>query len=123
MAGHETSALSSYARYRNVRSELREKMMILSPQFQYPSEGSNDRGDRFPALDALALLDAVLQETPRLESVLAASQKRVTPDVPSGTSIHGYGNLTGDVSTSSMPMRSIVLQCSLSWKTGCQSNG
>lgn len=79
-------------------------MRILSPPLQYPSEGSNDRGDRLPAskdLDALALLDAVLQETLRLDSVLAASQKRVTPDVPSGTSIDGYDNITGGVSTNS----------------------
>lgn len=78
--------------------------MILSPPFQYPSEGSDDRGDRLPAskeFDALALLDAVLQETLRFESVLAASQKGVMPDVPSGTSIDGYGNITGGVSTSS----------------------
>lgn len=110
VAGHETSAITvTYLMHEmsqrpSLQSKRREELMTLSPPLQYPSEGSNDRGDRLPApknLDALPLLDALLQETSRLHSAAAGSQPRVTPDVPSGTSIEGYSNIPGGLRVSS----------------------
>ncbi|KAL8790431.1 MAG: hypothetical protein Q9213_000583 [Squamulea squamosa] len=110
IAGHEGSAVTvTYLMYEMsqrplLQTKLREELLTISPLLQYPSGEPSDRGDRLPDskdLDALPLLDAILQETLRLHPAAAGSQPRVTPDVLGGTTIEGYGNIPGGVRVSS----------------------
>ncbi|KAL8762927.1 MAG: hypothetical protein Q9184_001149 [Pyrenodesmia sp. 2 TL-2023] len=110
IAGYETSAITlTYLMYHmsqrpSLQKQLREELLTLDPPVRYRPAMSGDDEDALPALrvvDALPLLDALLQETLRLHSAAPAPQPRVTPEAPGGTSIEGYANIPGGVRVSS----------------------
>lgn len=109
IAGHETSAITvTYLMYEMsqrpaLQSKLREELITLSSPLRYPTGGSGT-ADGLPAakdIDALPLLHAILQETLRLHAAASGPQPRVTPNVPGGITIEGYGRIPGGIRVSS----------------------
>lgn len=97
-AAHETSGDTlTYLYYELSRrpalqAQLREELLTLSPPLTYPvPEGQEVKLPDFKAVDALPLLDAVLQETLRIWTAVPGGQPRVTPS-PS-CSLAGYDNI------------------------------
>lgn len=115
IAGHETSGITlAYIMHEMsqrpyLQDRLRSELLTLSPPFVYP--GSNDAADGdvdrcLPSprsIDALPLLDNILQETLRLYAAAPAPQPRLTPFSPNGTTIEGYSNIPGGVRVSANP--------------------
>lgn len=109
IAGHETSGITmtylmhEMSKQPALQDRLRNELRTLKPSMVYSDNDptKNDEGNqRLPsprALDALPLLDIILQETLRLYAAAPAQQPRVTPDVPNGTTIEGYSNIPGGV--------------------------
>jgi len=111
IAGHETSGITiSYLMYElsqrtELQDRLRKELLNLEPPIVFPkmdtSEiyGSNDLPSS-RSIDALPLLDSILQETLRLYAAAPAQQPRITPNNPQGTTIEGYSNIPGGVTVS-----------------------
>lgn len=117
VAGHETSGITlTYLMYElcqrpYLQDRLRSELLTLSPPIIYPrSSGDNNTTDTpnedtglLPSprsIDALPLLDNILQETLRLYPAGLGPQPRVTPFAPDGTTIDGYGGIPGGVKVS-----------------------
>lgn len=100
LAGHETTAITlTYMMYelsRNpkLQSKLRAEVRTLSPSLHYPT-GVPESLPSARSIDALPLLDAVIQETLRRYPAAAGSEPRVTP--PGSTTINGYSGIPGGV--------------------------
>ena len=116
IAGHETSGITltylmhEMSRRPSLQSKLHEELLTLSPPLIHPMDSSaglsiaTDVSNRLVAprsIDALPLLDAVLQETLRLYAAAPAPQPRITPFLPTPTTIEGYRNIPGGVRVSS----------------------
>ncbi|KAL8891564.1 MAG: hypothetical protein Q9215_001428 [Flavoplaca cf. flavocitrina] len=127
IAGHESTGITlMYVMYelslrqditRRLRVELLSTLSPLSVRFPSSStnnkrpdndgDGSSRIDDDLPkpsAIDALPLLDAVLQETLRLWQAVPAPQPRVTPyysSTAASLSIDGYDKIPGGVTVSS----------------------
>ncbi|KAL8919056.1 MAG: hypothetical protein Q9172_005156 [Xanthocarpia lactea] len=118
IAGHESTGITlTYVMYElsrrpDITKRLRAELLSnLSPTLRFPSSstktkkpddgsGRIDNGLPKPsAIDALPILDAVLQETLRLWQAVPAPQPRVTP-YNSSLSIDGYDNIPGGVTVS-----------------------
>ncbi|GAB7350538.1 hypothetical protein MBLNU459_g1122t1 [Dothideomycetes sp. NU459] len=79
-----------------LQSQLRQELLTLSPPLLYPRP--EDRSDETPspkAVDALPLLDAVLQETLRRWAPLGGPQPRLTPR--GGCTLAGYPGIPAGV--------------------------
>ena len=110
IAGHETSGITlSYLMYElsqrpYLQDRLRDELLTLEPPLVYSGshDGVNEKlkGHRLPSprsIDALPLLNNLLQETLRLYAAAPAQQPRITPFSPDGTTIEGYANIPGGV--------------------------
>ena len=114
IAGHETSGITiTYLMYElSRRPELQSRLCAelcnlfpttvcstRSAAARDTKDGISDRMATPRSIDALPLIDAVLQETLRLYAAAPAPQPRVTPFPP--TTIEGYTNIPGGVKVSS----------------------
>ena len=110
IAGHETSGITlTYLMYElsqrpYLQDRLRDELLTLDPPIICPSSRDNANenmdGHCLPSphsIDALPLLNNILQETLRLYAAAPAQQPRVTPFSPNGTTIEGYANIPGGV--------------------------
>lgn len=116
IAGHETSGITlTYLMYElsrrpDLQDRLRAELLTLHPPIVYPGDRSTDaiatdentvHSHRLPSprsIDALPLLNNILQETLRLYAAAPAQQPRITPShPPTGTTIDGYANIPGGV--------------------------
>ena len=102
IAGHETSAITlTYLMHElsqkpELQARLRTELLTLDP----PIIVTDKPIDSLPSprsIDALPLLDSILQETLRLHSAGPARQPRLTPHVPGGTTIDNYAHIPGGV--------------------------
>lgn len=111
IAGHETSGITiMYLMYElsqrpELQDRLREELLTLVPPIVYPEKSTpkfhqSDNMASPRSIDALPLLDSILQETLRLHAAVPAQQPRITPATPQGTSIEGYNNIPGGVTVS-----------------------
>jgi cytochrome P450 len=100
LAGHETTAITlTYLMYELSRqpllqSKLRAEVRTLSPRLNYPADIPEDLPSP-RSIDALPLLDAVIQETLRRYPPAAGSEPRVTP--LGSTTIGCYSGIPGGV--------------------------
>ncbi|KAL8976531.1 MAG: hypothetical protein Q9205_007472 [Flavoplaca limonia] len=127
IAGHESTGITlMYVMYElSLRQDITRRLRVellstLSPlSLRFPSSSTNNKrpdndgdgssriDDDLPkpsAIDALPLLDAVLQETLRLWQAVPAPQPRVTPyysSTAASLSIDGYDKIPGGVTVSS----------------------
>lgn len=116
VAGHETSGIiityimHEMSRQPSLQSKLREELLTVSPPLTYPKSSSvdlhgkaNDPNSLVSArsIDALPLLDAIVQETLRLYSPAPGPLRRLTPFSSTPTTIDGYDNIPGGVLVSS----------------------
>ncbi|KAL4873681.1 hypothetical protein BDV12DRAFT_51580 [Aspergillus spectabilis] len=111
IAGHETSGITfTYIMWElsqrpDLQNELRRELLKLQPSLQYPfTFKKNDRLSTLPhpsEIDSLPLLDAIIRETLRIHAPAPSPLPRVTPDIPSGTSINGYSSIPGGITVSS----------------------
>lgn len=101
IAGHETSAITlTYLMHQlsqrpELQARLRKELLTLDPPIL-----TDKPIDKLPSprsIDALPLLDSILQETLRLHSAGPARQPRLTPHVPGGTTIDNYAHIPGGV--------------------------
>ena len=108
IAGHETSAITlTYLMHElcqrpELQARLRDELLSLEPPITFPSE--TEKPKNLPSarsIDALPVLDSILNETLRLYAAGPARQPRITPYVPGGTTIDGYANIPGGVVVSS----------------------
>lgn len=102
IAGHETSGITtSYLLYEmsqrpEIQQRLRNELLELCPPVKVG-------GNALPSprsMDALPLLNSILQETLRLWAAAPAQQLRVTPHTPTGTTLEGYSGIPGGVTVS-----------------------
>jgi hypothetical protein len=99
LAGHETTAITlTYMMYELSRqpamqSKLRDEVRTLFPLLKYSTNVPDLPSPR--SMDALPLLDAVIQETLRRYPAAAGSEPRVTP--PGSTTIGDYSGIPGGV--------------------------
>ena len=112
VAGHETSGITlTYLMHElsqrpYLQDRLRGELLTLSPPIVSPASNdatNTDTDSRLPSprsIDALPLLDNILQETLRLYAATAAQLPRITPFSPNGTTIDGYSNIPGGVRVS-----------------------
>lgn len=107
IAGHETSGITltylthELSQRSDLQSRLRNELLTLNPQIAYPPLG--DENKNLPSarsIDALPLLDSILQETLRLYAAAPAQQPRMTPYTPQGTTLEGYENIPGGIRVS-----------------------
>lgn len=115
VAGHETSGIAlTYLMHElsqrpDLQDRLRRELLTLSPPplNPAPNDGANANAGRcLPSprsIDALPLLNNILQETLRLYAPAPAQQPRLTPFSPNGTAIEGYGKIPGGVRVSANP--------------------
>ncbi|KAL5342294.1 cytochrome P450 [Aspergillus crustosus] len=111
IAGHETSGITfTYIMWElsqrpDLQEELRREMLTLQPQLRFPFNSEEDINiPNLPhpsEIDSLPLLDAIIRETLRIHAPAPSPLPRVTPDIPTGTSIDGYGNIPGGITVSS----------------------
>ena len=110
IAGHETSGITlTYLMHElsqrpYLQDRLRDELLTLDPPIICPgsqdSTNENMDGDRLPSprsIEALPLLNNILQETLRLYAAAPAQQPRITPFSADGTTIEGYANIPGGV--------------------------
>ena len=133
IAGHETSGITlSYLMYElslhpELQDRLRAELLTLTPPIVYPAGGSNgadgNSDGSLPSprsIDALPLLNNILQETLRLYAAAPAQQPRITPFSSSGTTIDGYSNIPGGVMVSanahSLHRNAVVFPEPLVWR-------
>ena len=101
IAGHETSAITltyltlELSRRPELQARLRKELLTLDPPIV--TDSPIDDLPSPHSIDALPLLDSVLQETLRLYAAGPARQPRVTPHVPGGTTIDNYAHIPGGV--------------------------
>lgn len=111
IAGHETSGITnSYLTYELskrplLQAQLRAELLTLDPPLCLSElSGSNTKtGKMLPSprsIDALPLLDGLLQETLRLYAAAPGKQPRMTPFTPGGVTIEGYSNIPGGITVS-----------------------
>ncbi|KAF2189371.1 cytochrome P450 [Zopfia rhizophila CBS 207.26] len=86
-----------------LQTSLRTELLALSPRITYPSTSQSDsQAQALPlphAIDSLALLNGIVDETLRLHAPVPGPQKRIVPSM--GTIINGYSIPGGvEVSTS-----------------------
>jgi len=107
IAGHETSGITlTYLMHElsqrpSLQNRLRSELLTLSPPIAYPSQDNENK--KLPparSIDALPLLESILQETLRLYAAAPAQQPRMTPFSPSGTTLEGYSDIPGGVRVS-----------------------
>lgn len=120
VAGHETSGITlTYLMHElcqrpYLQDRLRSELLTLSPPIIYPASNddaattNDDNGvtSLLPSprsIEALPLLNNLLQETLRLYAAALGQQPRVTPFSPNGTTIGGYSNIPGGVKVSANP--------------------
>ena len=102
VAGHETSGITlSYFMHEisqrpALQDRLRSELLTLNPPIRPDSKSLPTAR----SIDALPLLDSMLQETLRLYAAAPAIQPRRTPFSPDGTTIEGYSNIPGGVRVS-----------------------
>lgn len=116
LAGHETSGITliylmhELSRQPSLQVKLREELLTLSPPLTYPKTYSANPSTEVDAsncptnprsIDALPLLDAMLQETLRLYAPAPGPLPRVTPFSSTPTTIEGHHNIPGGVRISS----------------------
>lgn len=118
VAGHETSGITfTYVMWElsqrpEIQGDLRRELSTLNPPLHYPftsvadDDDDDDDGDLLALphasdIDSLPLLDAIIRETLRLHAPASSPLPRVTPDIPSGTSINGYDSIPGGITVSS----------------------
>ncbi|KAL9120574.1 MAG: hypothetical protein Q9187_002869 [Circinaria calcarea] len=116
LAGHETSGITitylmhEMSRQPSLQSKLREELLTVSPPLTYPKSSSAHLDDKTHdpnslnsarSIDALPLLDAILQETLRLYAPAPGPLRRLTPFSSTPTTIDGYDNIPGGVKVSS----------------------
>lgn len=112
LAGHETSGITmSYLMYElsqrpELQDRLRKELLTLVPPIINRRENTPAiyESDNLPSprsIDALPLLDSILQETLRLYAAAPGQQPRITPHTPQGTTIEGHNNIPGGVTVSS----------------------
>lgn len=108
IAGHETSGITiTYLMWQmsqrpDLQEKLRTELLTLRPAIVGdPSlqHGSNTLPSP-RSIDALPLLNSILQETFRLHAAAPAQQPRITPDTPAGTTLEGYSGIPGGVRVS-----------------------
>lgn len=132
IAGHETSGITlTYLMHElsqrpHLQDCLRSELLTLSPPIIYSGSNaaaSNTVDKHLPSprsIDALPLLNNILQETLRLYAAAPAQQPRVTPSSPSGITIDGYTNIPGGVRVSANPFslhrNAAVFPEPLEWK-------
>ena len=98
LAGRETSAITltylmhELSRRPAIQSALRSELLTLSPPILYTNNTSSLPHPQ--TIDALPLLNAILQETLRRYAANPAPQPRLTP---SGATIEGYTNIPAGV--------------------------
>lgn len=91
-----TYVLYEISRHPELRSLLHSEMLSLSPPFIYSPKSSSIPELPSPrALEALPVLDAILQETLRLHPAVPGPQPRVTPNSP--VSLCGYDNVPSGI--------------------------
>ena len=101
IAGHETSAITltylmlELSRRPELQACLRKELYTLDPPIVTDTPTDNLPSPR--SIDALPVLDSILQETLRLHSAGPARQPRLTPNVPGGTTINNYSHIPGGV--------------------------
>ena len=114
IAGHETSGITlTYLMYElsqrpYLQDRLRSELLTLDPPIIHTGNNDTTNGNAnenpLPSprsIDALPLLNNLLQETLRLYAAAPAQQPRITPfSSPSGTTIEGYSNIPGGVMVS-----------------------
>ena len=111
IAGHETSGITlSYLMYELskqplLQALLRVELLTLSPPLLLPKVSASDPKSNMSlpsprSIDALPLLDSLIQETLRLYAAVPAQQPRMTPFNPGGVTIEGYSNIPGGVKVS-----------------------
>jgi cytochrome P450 len=99
LAGHEITAITlTYIMYELsrqpvIQSKLRDEVRTLFPLLKYSINVSDLPSPR--SMDALPLLDAVIQKTFRRYPAAAGSEPRVTP--PGLTTIGDYSGIPGGV--------------------------
>ena len=99
IAGHETTAITltylmhELSQHPELQARLRSELLTLEP----PLCDSSNSLPSPRSIDALPLLDSVIQETLRLYAAAPAREPRLTPHVPGGTTIEGYPNIPGGV--------------------------
>ena len=115
IAGHETSGITlTYLMHELsqrpcLQDSLRSELLTLSPPIIYPATNDTTNTNMAQGLpsprsiDALPLLNNILQETLRLYAASPAQQPRVTPFSPTGTTIDGYSNISGGIRVSANP--------------------
>lgn len=119
VAGHETSGITlTYLMHElcqrpYLQDRLRSELLTLSPPIIYPASNDNATTHEINgstsllpsprSIDALPLLNNLLQETLRLYAAALGQQPRVTPFSPNGTTIDGYSNIPGGVKVSANP--------------------
>lgn len=90
----------------DLQAQLRQELLTLSPPLTYPSQllaSSKGNSSRLPSarkINALPLLNAIVQETLRLHAAVPGLQPRVTPSAIS-TTLGGHEKIPGDVKVSS----------------------
>ena len=101
IAGHETSAITltylmlELSRRPELQACLRKELLTLDPPILMDKPIDHLPSPR--SIDALPLLDSILQETLRLYAAGPARQPRLTPHVPGGTTIENYAHIPGGV--------------------------
>ncbi|KAL8824836.1 MAG: hypothetical protein Q9191_004791 [Dirinaria sp. TL-2023a] len=111
IAGHETSGITlSYLMYELskrplLQAQLHTELLSLDPPLSVSelSDSNPDSDKSLPSprsIDALPLLDSILEETLRLYAAAPAQQARVTPFTPDGVTIEGYSHIPGGVKVS-----------------------
>ena len=132
IAGHETSGITlTYLMYElskrpYLQDRLHSELLTLDPPIMYPQshDAANTKEDScLPSarsIDALPLLNNILQETLRLYAAAPGQQPRVTPFSPNGTTIEGYSNIPSGVRVSanaySLHRNAAVFPEPLAWK-------
>ncbi|CAG8971822.1 hypothetical protein HYALB_00001933 [Hymenoscyphus albidus] len=85
----------------DLQASLRAELLSLSPPLLYPHDLTNPISSPHPkSVDALPILDAILQETLRRWPVVAGGQRRVTPKMGTHT-LAGYTGIPGGVKVQS----------------------
>lgn len=111
LAGHETTGITlTYVLYElsqrpDLQDRLHSELLTLDPPILYQPSDHDDttkenRHTRLPSprsIDALPLLNNILQETLRLYAAAPAQQPRLSPFAPNGSTIDGYGSIPGGV--------------------------
>lgn len=107
IAGHETSGITltylvhELSQRPALQARLRSELFTLSPPIAHPSQ--NNEHKYLPSarsINALPVLDSILQETLRLYAAAPAFQPRMTPYTATGTTLEGYNNIPGGVRVS-----------------------